>query len=326
MTKHVTTIKTLVKAIHANAIPNLKQLVNVVEDTEYFDFYNANSKAIDNILVSRFGNYVLPDVSNPFESTVDVFDEVSLLSMQFLNAFKKSLDRLWELESVTFNPVENYDRIEEWTDTRSGNQSNKRTGSSTTEGTNTSEAYSDVTSSDIGQRQTNVTENQGETKLTNDVTGENTSQTNQTSTTTNKGTSYNTNLYDTTTLAMSGSPDKTTEKSTTTAIGEAVENRVSTTQSATTDSLTFEGGARTNNINNTVSDDYTDTTTYNDVADKHTGRTHGNIGTTKATDMMSDYVNFYSTYNFWVKFWELYISMFASPFFETERDFYESFM
>ena len=321
MTKHVTTIKTL-----ANAIPNLKQLVNVVEDTEYFDFYNANSKAIDNILVSRFGNYVLPDVSNPFESTVDVFDEVSLLSMQFLNAFKKPLDRLWELESVTFNPVENYDRIEEWTDTRSGNQSNKRTGSSTTEGTNTSEAYSDVTSSDIGQRQTNVTENQGETKLTNDVTGENTSQTNQTSTTTNKGTSYNTNLYDTTTLEMSGSPDKTTEKSTTTAIGEAVENTVATTQSATNDSVTFEGGARTNNINNTVSDDYTDTTTYNDVADKHSGRTHGNIGVTTATAMMTEYVDFYSTYNFWVKFWDMYISMFASPFFETERDFYESFM
>lgn len=325
MTKHVATVRGLVNAIYNKKIPELNQLINIVDDTEYFDFYNIHHKAIDNILVTRYGNYVLPDISSPTESPTETFDDVSLVSMQFLDAFKKSLDRLWELESVTFNPIENYDRIEEWTDTRSGNQSNTRQGSSTTVGSNTSDAYTDVTSSDLGQRETSVAENQGATKTISDVTGENTSQTNQTSTTTNKGTSYNTNLYDTTTLAMSGSPDKTTEKTTTTTTGEAIANTIATTQNAVNDVVTFDGGARTNNINNKVSDDYTDTTTYNDVADKHSGRTHGNIGTTKTTDMMVDFVNFYSTYNFWIKFWDMYISMFASPFFETERDFYESF-
>lgn len=326
MTKHVTTIRKLVNAIHKGAIPNLNQLVNVVDDTEYFNFYTQNSKAIDNILVSRYRNYVLPDIADPQESTVDTFDDVSLVSMQFLNAFKKSLDRLWELESVTFNPLENYDRIEEWSDTRSGAQSNTRNGSSTTAGTNKSDAYSDVTTTDNGKRESTVTENQGATNITSEVTGENTSQINQTSTTTNKGTSYNTNLVDTTTLTMTGNPDKTTEKTTTKTAGDTVTNTIATSQNAVIDTVTFEGGARTTNINNKVTDDYTDTTTYNDVTDKHTGRTHGNIGTTKATDMMSDYVNFYTTYNFWVKFWDLYISMFASPFFETERDFYESFV
>lgn len=326
MTEHVTTISKLVNAIHKGAIPSLNQLVNVVDDTEYFNFYTQNSKAIDNILVSRYGNYVLPDIADPQESTEDTFDDVSLVSMQFLNAFKKSLDRLWELESVTFNPVENYDRIEEWSDTRSGAQSNTRVGTSTTAGTNKSDAYSDVTTTDNGKRESTVTENQGATNISSDVTGENTSQTNQTSITTNKETSYNTNLVDTTTLTMTGNPDKTTEKTTTTTASDAVINTVATSQNAVSDVVTFDGGARTTNINNTVTDDYTDTTTYNDVSDKHIGRTHGNIGVTTATAMMSEYVNFYTTYNFWVKFWDLYVSMFASPFFETERDFYESFV
>ena len=326
MTEHVTTIRKLVNAIHKNAIPNLNQLVNIVYDTEYFNFYTQNSKSIDNILVSRYGNYVLPDIADPQESTVDTFDDVSLVSMQFLNAFKKSLDRLWELESVTFNPVENYDRIEEWSDTRSGAQSNTRAGTSTTAGTNKSDAYSDTTTTDSGKRESTVTENQGATNTTSDVTGENTTQINQTSTTTNKGTSYNTNLVDTTTLTMTGNPDKTTEKATTTTASDAVINTVASSQNAVSDVATFNGGARTTNIDNKVTDDYTDTTTYNDVTDAHTGRTHGNIGVTTATAMMSEYVNFYTSYNFWVKFWDLYVSMFASPFFETERDFYESFM
>lgn len=326
MTKHVTTVRKIVNAIHNGGIPNLHQLVNIVDDTEYFNFYSQNSKAIDSILVSRYANYVLPDISDPQESTVDIFEEVALVSMQFLDAFKKSLDRLWELESVTFNPVENYDRIEEWSDTRSGAQSNTRTGTSTTAGTNKSDAYSDVTTTDNGKRESTVTENQGATNISSDVTGENTTQTNQINTTTNKGTSYNTNLVDTTTITMTGNPDKTTEKTTTTTASDAVTNTVASSQSAVSDVATFEGGARTTNINNKVTDDYTDTTTYNDVADKHTGRTHGNIGVTTATAMMSEYVNFYTTYNFWVKFWDLYISMFASPFFETDRDFYESFV
>ena len=326
MTKNVTTVRKIVNAIYNGAIPNLTRLINITEDTEYFNYYAQNSKIIDNILSTRYGAYVLPDISDPTESPTDALNDLTLVAMEFVTAFKKTLDRLWELESVTFNPIENYERIEDWTDKRSGAQSNTRAGTSTTIGTNKSDAYSDTTTNSNGKRETSVTENQGATNVSSNVTGENTSQTNQISTTTNKGTSYNTNLVDTTTLAMSGNPDKTTEKSTTRTTGEAVTNTIVTSENAVTDVLTFDSGARTTNINNKISDDYTDTTTYNDVTDSHTGRTHGNIGVTTATAMMTEYVNFYSTYNFWVKFWELYISMFASPFFETERNFYDSFM
>ena len=35
-----------------------------------------------------------------------------------------------------------------------------------------------------------------------------------------------------------------------------------------------------------------------------------------------EYVSFYDSYSFWVKFWEMYIKLFASPIFETDRSYY----
>lgn len=67
---------------------------------------------------------------------------------------------------------------------------------------------------------------------------------------------------------------------------------------------------------------HNETRIYNAVTDAEENHIHGNIGITTATAMMTEFVSFYESYNFWVKFWEMYIKMFASPIFETDRTYY----
>ena len=106
-------------------------------------------------------------------------------------------------------------------------------------------------------------------------------------------TSYNTNLIDTTTTEYTGEAD---------------------TATTTYNNLTNEKNTTYNN----VKDD--NTHVYNDVTDTHNAHIHGNIGVTTATAMMKEYVDFYSTYKFWVKFWELYIYINCRADFCTESE------
>ena len=106
-------------------------------------------------------------------------------------------------------------------------------------------------------------------------------------------TSYSTNLIDTSTTEYTGEAD------TSTTAYNGLSNEKNTTY-------------------NNVKDD--NTHVYNDVTDTHNAHIHGNIGVTTATAMMKEYVDFYSTYNFWVKFWELYIYINCRADFCTESE------
>lgn len=228
--------------------------------------YIDNANTIDNIAYKMFGENVLEDVTNPLETynTSLLLEELTDNTDIFLQTATTSINNLWKMESVNFSPIENYDRYEDITTTRSGNENTEfeKAGTETETTTTTGNVINSL-------------------------------KNNQTETTKNEPTSYTTNLVDTSTTEYSGDAD--------------------------TNTTSYD------NLQNTKENSYTnrkDTTThtYNDIKDKHEAHIHGNIGVTTATAMMTEYVDFYSTYNFWVKFWEIYVTINCRADFCTESE------
>lgn len=323
MTEHVTTISELVNAVYTNKIPSASSVLTIVKDTSFFDVYVKEHKAIDNILKTRYGNFVIPHISNPYESASDAFEDMSLVSNEFISAYEQALTRLWSLETVDFDPIENYDRREEWTDVKNGSEIDTGNISTEENGQEDIGASKETNVSELGKRTNTSEETQGKTSTDTTSNVTNTNQTNQTSTTKNTGTSYNTNLYDTTTVTMSGNPNTETGKLEQNVSTDAVNNTKTDIQNSVTDTNTITTDAKVNAHSSTSSTNEDRKHVYDAIEDVHTGRVHGNIGVTTAVKMMSEFSAFYQTYNFWCTFWDMYVSMFASPIFDTERTTYE---
>lgn len=232
-----------------------EKLQEKLSDVPWAIMYVNNSKTIDNIAYKMFGYNVLDDVTSPLETNNSslLLVELDLSTEVFLQTCLTSINKLWELESVNFSPIENYDRHENITTIRSGNEN---------------------TEFDKIGTETETTTTNG--NVINSL------KNNQKETTKNEPTSYTTNLIDTSITEYSGEAD------TSTTFYDELKN------------------TKENAYNNRK-----DTTThvYNDVTDTHNAHIHGNIGVTTATAMMTEYVDFYSTYNFWVKFWENYVTI-----------------
>lgn len=228
--------------------------------------YIDNANAIDNIAYRMYGENVLEDVTNPLETnnTSLLLEELTDNTDIFLQTASTSINNLWKLESVNFSPIENYDRYENVTTVRSGNETTELDKAGT-------------------EKETSTTSGAVENAIKN----------NQAETVKNEPTSYATNLIDTSTTEYSGEADTST-----------------TTYNGLTD------------VKETEYTDRKDTTThnYNDITDKHEAHIHGNIGVTTATAMMTEYVDFYSTFNFWVKFWEIYVTINCRADFCTESE------
>ena len=235
-------------------------------DNEWCNFYKTNYKSIDSLAYKMFGSYVFDDVENPLKTkdTTALLEELTLNATMFLETNETYLNRLWEIESLNFSPIENYDRYEDIKDIRSGNE--------TTELSKTGK--------------------ESEVSTTNGSV-ENAIKNNQKETIKNEPTSYNTNLIDT---------------STTEYIGDADTNTTSYNNLSTTNESEF-----TDRKDKTTHD-------YNNITDTHNAHIHGNIGVTTSTAMMSEYINFYTTYNFWLKFWNMYIKFNCRADFNTESE------
>ena len=235
-------------------------------DNEWCNFYKANYKSIDSLVYKMYGSYVLDDVENPLKTqdTTTLLEELTLNATMFLESNKTYLSRLWEIESLNFSPIENYDRYEDITDIRTGNEVTTLIKSGNSKEVNTTN----------GNVSNAVKNNQKEINKS-------------------EPTSYNTNLIDTVTTEYSGDSD---------------------TSTTTYNALTHEKETTYNNVkddNNHI---------YNDVTDSHNAHIHGNIGVTTSTAMMSEYINFYTTYNFWLKFWNMYIKFNCRADFNTESE------
>ena len=222
-------------------------------DNAWCNFYKANYKSIDTLAYKMFGSYVLEDVENPLKTldTITLIEELSLNATMFLETNATYLNRLWEIEALSFSPVENYDRYEDIKDVKSGDE--------------VSTLIKSGNAIEVNKTNGNVS---------------NSAKNNQKEINKSEPTSYNTNLIDTTTTEYTGEAD------------------ISTT---TYNGLTNEKNTTYNN----VKDD--NTHVYNDVTDTHNAHIHGNIGVTTSTAMATEYASFYTSYNFWVKFWNMYI-------------------
>lgn len=279
MTDKVATVKQLVDALDG------EQVVTPVGTADFWNVYSNNHVAIDGILKTMYGNYVLPDVSSPFEADKYVIvDEQIKISEQFIIACEEPLSRLWMLESVKFNPVENYDRYEKL--------SHVKTGSEEVSGGNKAD-NTDI-KADTGTDIETVTQS-------GDVTNTNSGGIESKEDSTD--TSYNTNLVNTVST-------NTTDTTKTVTAYNKLETKTNNEKGTTT------------TYTHKVDETRNESRVYNAVTDAEDNHIHGNIGVTTATAMMTEYVSFYDSYNFWVKFWELYIKMFASPIFETDRLYY----
>ena len=235
-------------------------------DNEWCNFYKVNYKSVDSLAYKMFGSYVLDDVENPLKTqdTTTLTEELTLNATMFLEINKTYLNRLWEIESLNFSPIENYDRYEDIKDIRTGNEVTTLIKSGNSKEVNTTN----------GNVSNAVKNNQKEINKS-------------------EPTSYNTNLIDTVTTEYSGDSD---------------------TSTTTYNDLRHEKDTTYNN----VKDD--NTHCYNDVTDSHNAHIHGNIGVTTSTAMMTEYINFYTTYNFWLKFWNMYIKFNCRTDFNTESE------
>ena len=235
-------------------------------DNEWCNFYKTNYKSIDSLAYKMYGSYVLDDVENPLKTmdTNTLIEELTLNATMFLENNKTYLNRLWEIESLNFSPIENYDRYEDIKDIRSGNE--------------TTELSKTGSESEVSTMNGSV---------------ENAIKNNQKETIKNEPTSYNTNLIDTSTTEYSGVADT---------------NTTSYNNLTTANETEFTGRK-----DKTTHD-------YNNITDTHNAHIHGNIGVTTSTAMMTEYINFYTTYNFWIKFWNMYIKFNCRADFNTESE------
>lgn len=280
MTDNVATVKQLVDVLGGD------QVVSPVGTADFWNVYTSNHTAIDGMLKTMYGNYVLPDISSPLETEKYIIvDEQIKLSEQFIITCEEPLKRLWMLESVEFSPIENYDRYEKLTHVKTGSE----------EVTGTDIADNSDTKADTGT-DLNTTIQNGEVDNTNSggiSSKENTSDT-----------SYSTNLVNTVT-------------------NEATDTTKTVTEYKQLQTQTSIEKGTTTTLSHKVDETHNESRVYHDLTDAEDNYIHGNIGVTTAVAMMDEYQQFYSTYSFWKKFWKMYINLFASPIFETSREYYE---
>lgn len=289
MTQKVATVKQIVQSLKAKTQAN--SILTVLSDKPYWAIYDKYHADIDKLLSQRYGAFVLPDVSNPSEveypgETDVIFDELTLLSNQTLTVLSSSLDRLWALEGVEFSPIENYDRYEQYESTRTGGESETETQNGSERNVNTPSG-SDVTNTELSGT---VTEQNGGTRINSQDMS---------------NTSYNTNEV---TNVTDTTKDTTSH---------------STTYDGATTKVEYEAGVVNTNVRTVDNMKTVRSKEYDNVKDVQVNHIHGNIGVTTATQMMVEFVSFYNTYTFWCKFWDMYITLFASPIFETDRRYYD---
>lgn len=96
----------------------------VLGNTGWEQMYKDNATIIDNICYRLYALNVLEDTSDPTISndTATLTSELIFNSNLFVKSCKTYIDRMWELESVNFSPIENYDRYEDISIIRSGNE------------------------------------------------------------------------------------------------------------------------------------------------------------------------------------------------------------
>lgn len=241
-------------------------------------------REIDYYSVLKFGDFVLDKFvwdDDIYTIQQDLETHLRKLSLLFYYQKKLTYDKLWEIESITFNPIHNYDSNIRRINTRTGSESESATEAGTNKNTRT----------EMGGT-TDTNKRSGNEKDTNTNTNTNTE--------THSVTSYNTNEIN------KNENVQNNELTATHTYNDVLDERTT----AFNDRQTLDSGENGNERNATK--------TYNSVTDTFEETHSGNIGVTTSTAMLSEFVNFYKNYSFFEHLISDFVQFICRADFETE--------
>lgn len=314
---------------------------------EWYNAYKANYFVVDDFALTKFSDFVLDGYEAPNGVvTLGVLESfLKRKSNSFYMLRKLTYDKLWEIESITFNPINNYDSHTISTTTRTGSENdvNNKEFGKTTENIQSGGVTDSLlkTGSETVATKNNQTEtNARELNTFVDVTAKN----NQSVTVTDTKrqsykdehtlTAYASNEVDATERTYAGDGDTNVtsfsgEGDTTNTANSGTDT---TTKSYTGDADTTEQSFNNrkdektityNDLKNVTTESVTKdseerTKTYNAVTDTFKETKSGNIGVTTSVSMLSEYQSFYSSYSFFERLIGDFVQFICRSDFETE--------
>lgn len=344
------TMAEVIKYIQYNTHSELNvPLLNITltELPQWYSTYKEQYSFIDEFVITKFSDFVLDNYEAP-DGVVTLAVLESFLkrkSNSFYMLRKLTYDKLWEIESITFNPINNYDSHTKSTTTRTGSENdiNNKEYRKTTENAQNGSVVDSLEKS--GSETVATKNNQKETNARElntavDVSAKNnqsmtvTDTKKQSYTDKHTLTAYANNEVDATERTYAGDGDTNV----TNFSGEA---DTTNTKKTGTDTLTksYTGEADTteqsfnnrkdektttyNDLKTIVSENVTKDTeertkTYNKVTDTFEEMKSGNIGVTTSTTMLSEYLDFYGNYSFFERLISDFIQFICRVDFETE--------
>lgn len=260
-----------------------------LEMPEWYKQYGLSGtefREIDYYAVLKFGDFVLDKFvwdDDIYTIQQDLVTHLRKLSLLFYYQKKLTYDKLWEIESITFNPIHNYDSNIRRINTRTGSESETATEAGTNKNTRT----------EMGGT-TDTNKRSGSEKDTNTNSSTNTE--------THSVTSYNTNEIN------KNENVQNNEFTATHTYNDVLDERTTSYN----DRQTLDSGENGNERNATK--------TYNAVTDTFEETHSGNIGVTTSTAMLSEFVDFYGNYSFFEHLISDFVQFICRADFETEVD------
>ena len=327
------------------------RILSEAEMPEWYKHYGLTGtefREIDYYSVLKFGDFVLDKFvwdDDIYTIQQDLRTHLQKLSLLFYYQKKLTYNKLWEIESIEFNPIHNYDSYIKSTTTRTGSENdvNNKEFGKTIENIQSGAITDSLekTGSETVATKNNQTEtNARELNTSVDVTAKN----NQSVTVTDTKkqsyidkhtlTAYANNEIDATertyvgdgdtnVTSFSGEGDTTntvnsgTDTTTKSYAGEADTTEQSFNNRKDEKTTTY------NNLKNVTTENVTKDTeertkTYNAVTDTFEETKTGNIGVTTSVSMLSEFQSFYSNYSFFEQLISDFVQFICRADFETE--------
>ena len=275
MAQKMTTIKELWKLAATNSEP----LLGIPSTTSAFDFmdeYNAHYMDYDMSFGMKFASFYPLWNRQHEDSDEDVLDMFQLSINAYLRKNAESFQRMYDALEAEYNPIENYDRNESWTDADTGKD------------TVTDKYAQDQKTQVYGAEHESVSVGQ---QVNTNAQGQRqeTTQYGATQDTTTDGTvGFNSVLPST-----AGNEIKETLTHSDTVTANAVTDTL--TQGAHTD--TSDKNAHTDTLTTAAKDDVHETSYGKSTT--HGGRVHGNVGITTNQQMITSEIEMRQKYNFY---------------------------
>lgn len=320
---------------------------------EWYKHYGLSGlefREIDYFAVLKFSDFVLDRFvwdDDIYTIQQDLETHLRKLSLLFYRQRKLTYDKLWEIESITFNPINNYDSHTKSKTIRTGSENdvnNKEYGKmiENIQSGSVTDSLVKTGSETVATKNNQKEINTKELDTSVDVTTKN----NQSVTVTDTKrqsykdehtlTAYASNEVDATerTYAGDGDTNVTTfsgDGDTTNTVNSGTDTTIkSYTGDADTTEQSFnnrkdEKTTTYNDLKNVTTESVTKdseerTKTYNAVTDAFEEIKSGNIGVTTSTAMLTEFVDFYGNYSFFERLISDFIQFICRVDFETEAE------